>query len=317
MEKKAALWQGKEKRRHPRKGVWLEIYYEHLGDFFNDYAVNLSRSGLFVKTARPIPIGTEIKLRFAVPGKKDAVETSGRVARIVNQNNPQGHPPGIGIEFSALSERDIALLNSLWEEEKESAEKKTSKVKHCPKCKMVHSEADYICRRCRVDLATGEPVALPAIRQKSGEDLLREKLRDSRNLIQKPLVFFSKTLNKIRAKIPAPKLKAKETDQITALIYCMKCGGEMKPATVPFYPARILYPFLGLSVALFGLGFLFTGLILPGILSLACFVIYFRLREELWLCGECGSYHKKKKKKKQKLSPAQGTEIRSDPESRL
>ncbi len=116
MDRKPADWQGREKRRHPRKGVWLEIYYEQMGDFFNDYAVNLSRGGLFINTLRPIPIGTEIKLRFAVPDKRDAVETSGRVVRIVDRNDSSGHPPGIGIEFNALSERDIVLINSLWED---------------------------------------------------------------------------------------------------------------------------------------------------------------------------------------------------------
>ena len=80
-----------------------------------------------MKTIRPLPAGTGIKLRFAVPGKKEVIETSGKVVRVVDQNDPKGHPPGIGIEFNVLSDRDIELINSLWEEEAEEAEKKNPK----------------------------------------------------------------------------------------------------------------------------------------------------------------------------------------------
>ncbi len=181
-------------------------------------------------------------------------------------------------------------------------------MKRCPKCKMVHSDADYFCRRCNVDLATGEPAPLRAIRKKSGEEVLRERIRNSGNLVKRPLAFLNKTAAKILAKFPAPKLEPKESEQVNALIYCMSCGGEMKPAAVPYYAGWMIYPFLALAAILFGLSFIFRALIIPGILSVAAFVVYLRLREELWLCGECGSYHKRRKKKPKPAG--QGTEIR-------
>ena len=39
-------------------------------------------------------------------------------------------------------------------------EMRLSPERKCPKCGMVHSETDFICRRCRVDLLTGEPAAV-------------------------------------------------------------------------------------------------------------------------------------------------------------
>jgi hypothetical protein len=74
-------------------------------------------------TANPLAVGTELKLRFSVPDKKEAIETSGRVVRVVERNDPEGGPPGIAIEFSVLKERDLALINSLWEQDQEVAEK--------------------------------------------------------------------------------------------------------------------------------------------------------------------------------------------------
>jgi len=119
MSKKESAWKGKERRRYPRKEVWLEIYYQHLDDFFYDYAINLSRGGMFIKTARPLPVGTEINLRFSIPGKKEVIETKGKVVRVVKPDDPRGYPSGMGIEFQRLTERDIELINSLWEEEAE------------------------------------------------------------------------------------------------------------------------------------------------------------------------------------------------------
>jgi uncharacterized protein (TIGR02266 family) len=132
MHKQSGAWQGRERRRHPRKGVWLEIYYGQTGDFFNDYAVNLSRGGLFMQTAKPLAVGTELKLRFSVPDKKEAIETSGRVVRVVERNDPAGGPPGIGIEFSVLTERDLELINSLWEQDREEAGKKCRTLSVAP-----------------------------------------------------------------------------------------------------------------------------------------------------------------------------------------
>ena len=117
MKKHSENWGGSERRMHPRKEVWIEIHYQHLDDFFYDYAINLSRGGMFIKTARPLAIGTEIKLRFTIPDRKEVIKTRGRIARVVKVEESQSHPPGMGIEFQALTEKDTQLINSLWEED--------------------------------------------------------------------------------------------------------------------------------------------------------------------------------------------------------
>jgi uncharacterized protein (TIGR02266 family) len=117
MKKQEADFEGAERRRHPRKEVWIEIHYQHLDDFFYDYAINLSRGGMFIKTSKPITIGTEIKLRFTIPDHKEVIETKGNIVRVVKPDHGQVHAPGMGIEFRALSEKDLNLINSLWEKD--------------------------------------------------------------------------------------------------------------------------------------------------------------------------------------------------------
>jgi len=107
-------WRGVDRRRHPRFDVELEISYQHLDDFLFDYAINLSRGGMFIRTARPIELGTEIKIRFSIPGRKEKIETTGKVVRAVRADDPHGPAPGMGIEFKALGEKDIELINAVW-----------------------------------------------------------------------------------------------------------------------------------------------------------------------------------------------------------
>lgn len=115
---------GKERRKHPRKAVEIEIYYGHIEDFFYDLAINLSYGGTFIKTTRILPVGTRIKLEFSVPGHQHIIKTYGRVVRVVDKSDPQLHPPGMGIEFEKLSERDLEAISHLWEEEAKSEQKR-------------------------------------------------------------------------------------------------------------------------------------------------------------------------------------------------
>jgi uncharacterized protein (TIGR02266 family) len=124
MKKPKSAWPGLERRRHPRLDVRFEISYQHLDDFFYDYAINLSRGGIFIRSINPLAVGTGLKLRFSIPGRKEVIETSGRIVRVVKPGDPHGQDPGMGIEFQALGEKDLALINSLWGIESEKVNKK-------------------------------------------------------------------------------------------------------------------------------------------------------------------------------------------------
>ncbi len=107
---------GRERRKYERYPITLKICYINLDTFFYDYAVNISHGGVYIRTSRPLDIGSEVKLKFAIPGTKREIETEGKVVRSIPGDPENMEPPGMGIEFDILEKSDIDLINTLWEE---------------------------------------------------------------------------------------------------------------------------------------------------------------------------------------------------------
>ena len=63
--------------------------------FIEEYVTNISRTGAFVKTTDPPPVGTEINLKFTVI--VDDIETIEGVGKVVRV---QDDPPGMGVVFT-------------------------------------------------------------------------------------------------------------------------------------------------------------------------------------------------------------------------
>jgi hypothetical protein len=76
--------------------------------FIEEYVTNISRSGAFVKTADPPPVGTEINLKFTViMDDIETIEGLGKVVRV------QQDPPGMGVVFTQISHHSQFLLERL------------------------------------------------------------------------------------------------------------------------------------------------------------------------------------------------------------
>ncbi len=110
------VYRGRNRRRHPRKEVDLEIIYSSLDTFFYDYALNISRGGMFIKTENPMHVGSKVNMRFSLPGSDRIIETSGRVVHTVSGKSRTDEPHGMGIEFAGLSDDDRKLIEALWEQ---------------------------------------------------------------------------------------------------------------------------------------------------------------------------------------------------------
>jgi Tfp pilus assembly protein PilZ len=94
------------KRREERLTINKE--FGSFDAFVEEYVTNISRSGAFVKTPDPPPVGTEIDLRFTViMDDIETIEGIGKVVR-VEQN-----PPGMGVVFERLENYSQALLEKL------------------------------------------------------------------------------------------------------------------------------------------------------------------------------------------------------------
>jgi len=96
---------GTEARVHLRAPIELKVEYKKLNTFIADYTKNISKGGTFIKTDRPLKIGTEFVFKLYVPARPDPFTLRGSVAWIHSADTPP--PPsiqpvperGMGIRF--------------------------------------------------------------------------------------------------------------------------------------------------------------------------------------------------------------------------
>ncbi len=84
-----------EGRRETRAPIELKVDYKKLNSFFADYTKNISKGGTFIKTAKPLPIGTRFLFKLSVPQRTDPFELLGEVV----WSTTEGEEPGMGIRF--------------------------------------------------------------------------------------------------------------------------------------------------------------------------------------------------------------------------
>ncbi len=91
-----------ERRDELRAPIELKVEYKRLNAFFADYTKNISRGGTFIKTGKPLPIGTEFLFKLYVPQLDRPLEIHGEVQRIVTEADVSAgthEEAGMGIRF--------------------------------------------------------------------------------------------------------------------------------------------------------------------------------------------------------------------------
>ena len=88
--------------------VTINKDFESFDAFIHEYVTNISRTGAFVKSKDPLPVGTEVDLKFTVVmNEVETIEGVGEVVRV------QKDPPGMGVVFTKLSQYSQHLLSQL------------------------------------------------------------------------------------------------------------------------------------------------------------------------------------------------------------
>lgn len=86
--------------RAPRVEYELPVAYSSVTGFVTDWAVNLSRGGLYINTDKPLPVDTVVRLLVTLPGAHFPVELKGRVTRTNAPGTPVANQsPGMAVEF--------------------------------------------------------------------------------------------------------------------------------------------------------------------------------------------------------------------------
>src|ERR1700750_797030 len=86
-----------DRRSASREPIRLRVDYPRMNAFFADSTKHISKGGTFIKTARPLPIGTRFLFALAVPALSEPVQITGEVQWI--SPGTGGSEPGMGIRF--------------------------------------------------------------------------------------------------------------------------------------------------------------------------------------------------------------------------
>lgn len=99
-----------DRRHSPRIAYQIEVGFDSHSNFYTGFTSDISDGGLFVATYSHKPVGERLEISFSLPGGH-VVNAQGVVRwvrELVEEN--EEHPPGMGIQFEALSEEDKAAI---------------------------------------------------------------------------------------------------------------------------------------------------------------------------------------------------------------
>jgi type IV pilus assembly protein PilZ len=96
-----------DRRLETRAPIELKVEYRRLNTFFYDYTRNISKGGTFIKTKKPLPVGTMFLFKLFVPALNEPLVLRGEVRWIrregetVVEAQTDGSPddPGMGIRL--------------------------------------------------------------------------------------------------------------------------------------------------------------------------------------------------------------------------
>jgi hypothetical protein len=99
--------QGQDLERRDSR-VTINKEFESFDAFIQEYVTNISRTGAFIKSKMPLPIGTKVNLRFTViMDDMETVEGIGEVVRV------EENPSGMGVVFREISAYSKGIIDKL------------------------------------------------------------------------------------------------------------------------------------------------------------------------------------------------------------
>jgi type IV pilus assembly protein PilZ len=102
--------EGSDKRKADRLQHELLVAYRTVDGFITDWAVNISKGGLFINSRSPLPVGTTVRLIVSLPDTAFPFDLTGRVKRVVEPDNPAGDVAGMAVEFVDVDEDKKARI---------------------------------------------------------------------------------------------------------------------------------------------------------------------------------------------------------------
>lgn len=105
-----------ERRASPRHPIELKVEYKRLNSFFADYTRNISKGGSFIRTNKPLAIGTELVFALTIPKLDEPMKLLGRVVWVVSEKHAtEEAPAGMGIRFQYANDEERETVEALVE----------------------------------------------------------------------------------------------------------------------------------------------------------------------------------------------------------
>jgi type IV pilus assembly protein PilZ len=105
-----------DKRAAEREAITLKVDYKRLNTFFADYTKNISKGGTFIRTTKPLPVGTEFLFVLSLPTLNEQIQLTGEVKwTVAEEQASDSKPPGMGIKFKFDSDTDRSRVDQFVE----------------------------------------------------------------------------------------------------------------------------------------------------------------------------------------------------------
>ncbi len=104
-------------RKDKRAPVSLKVRFKSatVDQFIEQYSIDVSRGGLFIKSKSPMPVGTLLKFEFQLKDESRFIQGVGRVVwmRMPEQSSEPDRPPGMGVKFIKMDPQSRALVERI------------------------------------------------------------------------------------------------------------------------------------------------------------------------------------------------------------
>src|SRR4051794_10875912 len=122
LKKRHAIVSADDDRRETfRAPIELKVEYKKLNTFFADYTKNICKGGTFIRTKKPLEVGTVFVFQLGVPKLKEPIAIRGEVKWVKREGEPSpegvaaDHQPGMGIRFIYENAEERAALENVVE----------------------------------------------------------------------------------------------------------------------------------------------------------------------------------------------------------
>lgn len=92
-----------------------KLRFPDFDTFLDEYSLNISKGGIFIKSTNTKPVGTRIIFSLVLEDYSKLIEGEGKVVRVVKADAEGGGDriPGMAIEFTRLDESSKELIDNI------------------------------------------------------------------------------------------------------------------------------------------------------------------------------------------------------------